>query len=170
MIETPLGTVRFSGSPRFGRVTPALPPDYPAVTATAAVWRLAGPTAPVTCFAYVTDVPADAHGGADSGERLDAMTFEGPAGVMSFGGPDSELLHAYAREGTHLPKRWATMLSSDGHHVDYEPAGIGWRLPDLARGESLTLCVVVAWSAPTDHPSTWYAVDMAADQVLAQLG
>lgn len=169
MIETPLGTVRFSGSPRFGRVVPALPPDFPAVTATAAVWQRTGPTAPLTFFAYVTDVPADAHGGADSGERLDAMTFESPAGLMSFGGPDSELLHAYAREGTHLPKRWETVLSNESH-VDYEPAGLVWRLPDLARGESLTLCVVVAWSEPASAPGTWFAVDMPADQVLQQLG
>lgn len=164
MIETPLGTVRFSGTPRLASITA---PDQ--VTAVAAVWQLTGPTDGLTLAATLTGLPADAHGGPASGESLDAVTFENTGAALSIGGPDVEQLRYEA--GRNLPARWAELLADDC--VTYRSAGIGWRLPALLAGEPLAMAAVVAWrvgTRPEDDVSTWLAVDVSTSQVLSQLG
>jgi hypothetical protein len=172
MIGTPLGTVRFTGSPRIGPCAPALPEGYPEVTARAAVWRLTGPRPEVTLAARLTDPPPDSGGGADSGQYLEALTFESPTEVMSFGGPDIGGAHGLAERG-HLPPRWTSLLPewegpADRYRVATSDTMITWHLPDLLAGESLALPVIVAWGGPAARPATWFAVSANLEQVLRQ--
>ena len=163
MIETPLGTVVCTGAPVCGRLDSGT---------WGVVWRRTGP-ASEEAFSMRLDA-VGASGGASTGEWLDAMTFEGAGGFVSYGGPDIEFLHALA-DGRHLPARWAALLPSDmaaagRYRVDLDGATITWRLPGLLADESLTLCATVAWSA--DEMTAWSAVDLNVhrfDEIVARV-
>ncbi|SDX29569.1 hypothetical protein SAMN05421504_102941 [Amycolatopsis xylanica] len=180
VIETPLGVVGFScrlggGKAkvdlRIGPIEPDLPAVYPPVTLWAAVWHVVArdPVPEVTLTAALTGIPDDAVGDYDTGERLDAFTFETADVAVTLGGPDFESVHEDAALGEYLPSRWVGEL--DEFPVEMaEPARLIWRLPGLEPGESVRLAVAVAWAEPDEeYLPTYSAVSISTEYALRQL-
>lgn len=124
--------------------------------------------------AELTDLPADAYGGPDTGECLAAVSVENEHFMVSIGGPDVELLAMQAADGRLMPADWADLLSADStadYGVRYsDPAGIAWHLPGLAAGEVARLCIATAWCPrDDDRPAAWFAVDIPLDTAYLQL-
>ncbi|MEU7767780.1 hypothetical protein AB0B25_21980 [Nocardia sp. NPDC049190] len=121
--------------------------------------------------AELTNVPADAYGGPDSGECLAAVSVENEHFMVSIGGPDSELLAMHAADGRLMPASWAHLLRTGEHEIPTaygvrytDPARITWHLPGLATGEVARLCIATAWCPRDgDRPAAWYAVDIPLD-------
>ncbi|WP_433579593.1 hypothetical protein [Nocardia brasiliensis] len=125
--------------------------------------------------AELTDLPADAYGGPDSGECLAAVSVENERFMVSIGGPDTELLAMQAKDGRLFPYRWARLLPKDDSSADYgvryaDPARVAWHLPDLTPAEAARLCIATAWCPrDDDRPAAWFAVDMPLDTAYLHL-
>lgn len=121
--------------------------------------------------AELTDLPADAYGGPDSGECLAAVSVENGDFTVSIGGPDSELIAMQAADGRLMPARWTRLLPTDAdetiteYGVRYtDPARVAWHLPGLTTAEAVRLCIATAWcSRDDDRLAAWYAVDIPLD-------
>ncbi|MFI6867045.1 hypothetical protein [Nocardia sp. NPDC050406] len=137
----------------------------------AAIWQVrATETVPaLTISAEVTDLPADAYGSPDPAECLAAITIENDHFMVSFGGPDTELLAMQAADGRLMPTTWTQHLPTDDTTPDYgvhypTPHRITWQLPALAPQEAARLCIPTAWSPrDDDRPAAWYAIDLPLD-------
>ncbi|MTE15345.1 hypothetical protein [Nocardia aurantiaca] len=150
-----------------------------AVPVWAGIWQVRAHTAvsALTISAELTDLPADARGGPDSGECLAAVSVENEHFMVSIGGPDSELLALQAADGRLMPAGWADLLPIDDYDSSAEfgvryrdPAGIEWRLPGLATAEVARLCIATAWCPrDDDRPAAWFAVDMPLDTAYLHL-
>jgi hypothetical protein len=117
-----------------------IPDHFPPVALWTAIFRFtAGQDAEVT--ASLVASASEVAGGPSSGEHLDAVTLENATAVVSIGGPDDDrLLEESGVEGS----------------VEYaDDRTITWRLSGSAE-----LTIAVAWSEPTEHPATWFAVDL----------
>ena len=140
-IDTPLGPVTLVVRPGADVVIgPAerIPDHFPPVTLRTATFRFAaGQGVELTASLAATAPGVD--GGPDSGEWLDAVTLENESAVVSIGGPDEERLLA------------ETGVEGSVRYVDDRT--ITWRLPSATE-----LTIAVAWSEPTEHPATWFAV------------
>lgn len=145
----------------------------------AAIWQVqaeAGVSGLVVT-AEMTDLPANAYGGVDSGECLAAVSVENEHFMVSIGGPDSELLAMQAADGRLMPYNWAHLLptnENDGdtkYGVQYtDPARIAWHLPGLSTPEVARLCIATAWCPrDDDRPAAWFAVDIPLDTAYLHL-
>lgn len=125
-----------------------LPDGFPPVTLWAARWRVEAhrPLSELRITAGLTVTAPGVEGGPSSGERLDAVTLENQAAVVSIGGPDNERL------GLEDDSEFGTRYLDD--------CTLSWRLPGLVRAEAAELAVAVAWSEPSEDPATWFAVDL----------
>lgn len=121
--------------------------------------------------AELTDVPANAYGGPDSGECLAAVSVENEHFMVSIGGPDYDLLAMHAADGRLMPADWADLLpiGADETTTEYgvrytDPIRIAWHLPGLTTAEVARLCIATAWCPrDDDRPAAWFAVDIPLD-------
>ncbi|MEV6768851.1 hypothetical protein AB0N05_09520 [Nocardia sp. NPDC051030] len=145
----------------------------------AAIWQVAAQSGipGLVLSAELTDLPADADGGPDSGECLAAVTVQNDHFMVSIGGPDSELLAMQAVDARLLPASWAHVLptyedeATSEYGVQYrDPARIAWHLPALATGEAVRMCVATAWCPrDDDRAASWFAVDLPLDTAYLHL-
>ncbi|MFB7716074.1 MULTISPECIES: hypothetical protein [unclassified Nocardia] len=150
-----------------------------AVPIWAAIWQVQAPSGVpgLVVSAELSDLPAGAYGGRDSGECLAAVSVENEHFMVSIGGPDSELLGMQAADGRLMPSDWVDLLPADGddsmseYGVRYEdPARIAWHLPGLGGLEVARLCIATAWCPRDDErPAAWYAVDIPLDTAYLHL-
>ncbi|MVU81765.1 hypothetical protein GPX89_31580 [Nocardia sp. ET3-3] len=149
-----------------------------AVPMWATVWQVSAQSAVpgLVLAADMSDLPAGARGGPDTGECLAAVSVENEHFMVSVGGADTELLAMQAADGRLLPADWADVLPTDGNDLgEYgvryqDPAGIAWHLPGLATGEVARLCVATAWCPrDDDRPAAWFAVDIPLDTAYLHL-
>lgn len=134
----------------------------------AGIWQVQarGKVPGLVVAAELTDLPADAYGGQDSGECLAAVSIENKDFMVSVGGPDAELLAMQAADGRLMPTSWARPLrAATEYGVRYtDPARIAWHLPGLATTEVARLCIATAWCPrDDDRPAAWFAVDIPLD-------
>ncbi|WP_405162695.1 hypothetical protein OG203_41565 [Nocardia sp. NBC_01499] len=135
----------------------------------AAIWQVqARAKVPgLVVSAELTDLPADAYGGQDSGECLAAVSVETERFMVSIGGPDAELLAMQAADGRLMPTSWARPLrnGTSEYGVRYtDPARVAWHLPGLTNAEVARLCIATAWCPHDDErPAAWFAVDIPLD-------
>ncbi|MEC3951986.1 hypothetical protein VMT65_02965 [Nocardia sp. CDC153] len=139
----------------------------------AAVWQVTAQSAipGLVVTAEMTDLPANARGGVDSGECLAAVTVETERLMVSVGGADTELLAMQAADGRLLPADWADLLPTDDYDTSteygvryHDPAGIAWHLPGLTTHQAARLCIATAWCPrDDDRPAAWFAVDIPLD-------
>ncbi|MEU8895882.1 hypothetical protein [Nocardia sp. NPDC048505] len=140
----------------------------------AAIWqvRAEAAVAGVVIAAELSDLPADAYGGPDSGECLAAVTVENEHFMVAIGGPDAELLTLQAADGRLMPADWVDLLPDSAEYGERytDPAGIAWHLPGLAPREVARLCVATAWCPrDDDRPAAWFAVDIPLDTAYLHL-
>jgi hypothetical protein len=140
----------------------------------AGMWRLKAsrrvPTSHFNCEWSI--IPGYLEGSPESGECLDAQTWQNERMRITIGTQDSDCLYSRAKAGDHLPIRWATdpILSSEKLRyqlIDYTERGLTVHTPDLLPGELCQVHFVIAWSI--DDPkevATWYAADRPAEEIL----
>lgn len=131
--------------------------------------------------------------GPESGEGLDAQTWEAGPVRVTVGTMDADWLSGHANRGL-LPIRWAELLGwgyggigadPDTGKIDpvvYLENGFRLVLPMLEAGEQCQVQFVVAWSgkpsgdgdadadADRNAVSTWFAVDRRPEEILAGVG
>lgn len=151
--------------------SPHLPEGRVVLGCQAILWRLRALTHVTrpTFACQWGDLPADADGGPDSGEGLDALTWQLNSARLSLGTEDGEYLRARATKGSLMPARLATELNASTVH--YLADGLSVPLPSLQPSELVQLHFIVAWTSPggPDLADTWFAVDQPASTVLTQL-
>ena len=137
----------------------------------AAIWRFQALRDDISLKSQCTwtSVPRNADGGPDSGQNLDALTWDIGSTRVSLGTEDDECLKEYAREGK-LPARWESLISSET--VRYRTDGLQVALPDLVFGEECETIFLVAWNIPPDDDdaSTWASVKTGATVILERAG
>jgi len=153
-IDTPLGPVTFTARSEVdhevvvGPAEPVLPDHYPPVTLWTTTWRFPSGR-PVNGFEVVaglTTTEAGVEGSPEAGYRLDAVTFENAATVVSIGGPNEEqLLEEFG-------------IESEVHYLD--DLTLRWRLSAFEPSSDVQLALAVAWGEPSELPATWWAVDL----------
>ncbi|RZS45217.1 hypothetical protein EV193_1011104 [Herbihabitans rhizosphaerae] len=161
---------------RVAEVDPALGDHLEPIAACwGAVWRITASarTPELRLSATLTALPDGVRGGADTGERLAAVTYENADTRLSIGTHDEEAIRA--RCGTDLPASWADAFpehepwnSEFGVDCGRTTPGLTWRLPPLAAGESCVIHAAVAWGPARDDAATWIAVDTDPTRLLGQ--
>jgi hypothetical protein len=97
------------------------------------------------------------HGGADSGEGLDAQTYEDGKAVVTIGTEDSQYIVNRAEKND-----WMSygLKPSDPHNfAHYAADGLTILLRDLESNDCCQFQFVVAWSNASDDIGPWLAVD-----------
>lgn len=105
-------------------------------------------------------------GGIESGQYLDAITWEDCENILTLATRDSEHLAECAYSGKIVPKRFTEKVSDDGtlSWVNYLENGLSINVPDLEENEILMLNFSLSWldkSKAYNEISTWYATDIA---------
>ncbi len=125
-------------------------------------------------------------GSPDSGEWLDAQTWDDDIIQVTVGTQDALALASRAKHGDLLPPSWAEILGWSALEANgilridpviYTPRGFRLSLPQLGRRELCQVHFVAAWSPAPSTPeearndslyvSPWYAVDQTSASVLA---
>jgi hypothetical protein len=132
------------------------------------VWcRRTGPLPVLRCWVSADFGALDA--GAESGENLDAQTWENDRYRVTIGTEDSEALAA--RAGRTLPADWQAPLQrffvgpireGFAYPVRYDADGLALVLPEAPTRELCEFHHAVAWQqvGVGDEVSTWFAVDL----------
>ncbi|MDI5978540.1 hypothetical protein [Amycolatopsis magusensis] len=185
-VPTPLGAVRFSGVLGSWHIAPRpatafrLPSGgtlsrwtHRAVTLDLLTGPLPTPGSPWGAVWYVVahrglevvDLTLDLPGATGS---LDSSTLTvTEAGTqVTLAGPAPDALAAYAREGTHLPARWAT---APGTVTQTAAGALTWRLPALLPGEHARIGTAVAWNSASAEDAAWFAAAVPLETSLAAL-
>ena len=156
-------------------VRPRLPAGMQLDGCEAAVWRYRarsdGLALTLRCGWDI--LPEGADGGPESGQALDAQTWDVGSQSVTIGTEDSEWLAQRAARGLWMPQRLESELeTADPYPVTYLSDGLQITLPDLAQGEIGQVHFVVAWAKRLHEKdaSTWFAVDMPPERILEQAG
>lgn len=140
---------------------------------TVGVWRLrsekrcAAPN--LTC--RLSSVPEPIDGGPDSGQYLDATTWDSADARWSIGTQDADALYERSIADDRLPAEWAktfrrfvepTSPAKAEYPVTYLRGGLQIRLPDLPAHTTVEVHQAAAWreTLSPDDVSTWWAVDL----------
>lgn len=170
-LDTPLGQIHFSARAepcsvggceielRVVEPEPHLPPGM-SVRRVRVVLLLASSPTGFETLEYRCGFVTDIEGGPESGEYLDAQSFEGERDVVVVGTEDGEALQA------RMP--W---LQCQGHPlalVQYQKAGFMVPLTKIPPGVKIGLHYVVAENSNPEPVacSAWFAVDMPHAQIL----
>lgn len=120
-------------------------------------------------------------GGPNSGEGLDAQTWETDRAKVTIGTTDAEWLAGHAKRGV-LPPRWADLLdfnyggivpdidTGKFDPVVYLENGFRIVLSPLESGEMCQVQFLVAWSSDVDNVFTWFVVDQSPEEILPGIG
>lgn len=87
---------------------------------------------------------------------------------------DGSVILERAQAGNGMPKRWGSAaalrcVDAEGSDlVRYSPDSLFVPLPSLAGSERAQIHFAIAWAPDVEHDaSTWYAVDIQHDAILA---
>lgn len=154
-----------------GPYRPVLPPHMDVQGSVAAVWRVQArqPLLNPALQCRWPAPPANADGGPDSGEGLDAQTWSISDAALSMGTEDGEFLARRAHQENLVPARLGPELHVGT--VRYIDQGLQVPFSSLEPSELVQVHFVVAW-ADYDDPyrvDTWYAVDQSPAEILRQL-
>jgi hypothetical protein len=128
------------------------------------VRALADGVAPRILFMLDESLGLGGHPG--TGEWLESIEFERGGTMLSLGARDPEWMLTYGLDRSLVPGRFGLAASyddADGYRVRYTRHGMIVSFGALARGETLTCPLALAYvsglSEPNDDVSTWFAVD-----------
>jgi hypothetical protein len=129
----------------------------------------------------LNDAAAGTTGSVQSGEFLDALTFENETQQLSLGTEDNEVMQIRARENDWMPARLEKALKlwepGTPAFTNYTETGFESFIPELLENERIYLHFLAAGNSrkkSTDYPdeddgSTWYAVDQPKKNLLKWL-
>ena len=153
-----------------GSVRPELPARMSVLGCVAAIWRVQAikPTPDCRFVCHWPSPPAGSKGSPESGEGLDAVTWEVGRYNLSLGTEDGEFLAARAENRDFVPPRLASELSIGS--VEYGEAGLMVPFSGLEPKETIQVQFVVAWAVyDWECPASWFAVDQRPAVLLRQL-
>ena len=170
--QTPLGTVRgyiFNGGSletlaELEVCHPELPPTMEIAECRIFKWHIKA-TEDCASFKIVCELDATSKidGGPNSGEWLDAQTWESESHVLSIGTDDGDYLNFRAGKNL-IPKRFMTTHPDGLLWTNYTDNGIEIEIPILLKGETIEARFSASWKqkgADKDDCATWYAIDLA---------
>ena len=105
----------------------------------------------------------EVEGSPDSGQWLEAQTWESENYVLSVGTDDCEFLNFRADQNI-IPKRFFTNHINGLGWIECTDTGLKIKVPDLLKGETIELRFSIAWKgreSDNDIISTWNAVEIA---------
>lgn len=149
-------------------ITPHLPNDMEVDSCHIGVWRIhASKDLAYNCvFLCNWEKGYDwTNYGPNSGEHLDAQTWDDGEKYVTIGTEDGIMLSARAFKGDRMPSRFENEIADD--FVQYEPHGLSIPIPQLEAGEECQIHFVV--SCGTSELATWYAVDFQFDEIANEL-
>lgn len=147
---------------------------YPVAECRAFLWRvrLTQPVASLQfAFRLYPNQPIDS--GPDSGEHLDAQTWEIENIRVTIGTQDDEVLSYRASVGDMLPRRYDVPVTwpPNVFFVAYLPDGFNVTFTDAEAEDEFQIHFAVAWSFDDEHAvATWFAVDTNAQSILEGAG
>ncbi|WP_448612863.1 hypothetical protein [Modestobacter sp. URMC 112] len=120
----------------------------------------------------VASLDGGASGEPAFGQYLACYTFETSQWVLSVGGPDDDLFELQVEEGV-LPSDWRGLIRDAADpptgygFFSRRPDELGWSLPPVPPGATVTTHAAVAWTPQGDESdvATWYAVPTSAEQL-----
>jgi hypothetical protein len=113
---------------------------------------------------------ASIDGGSNSGEHLDAQTWDDGTTELSLGTADGQALLYRAKADEWFPKRYAAQAMDWDilPVVDYVPYGLRVHIKDVAPGDRFQIHFAVAWALfDPESVGTWLAVDLTDQQIIA---
>ncbi|WP_142289538.1 hypothetical protein [Gottfriedia luciferensis] len=144
----------------------------------AGVWRIKPLINNLKCIFETKLIPKNTKGlvsGPNSGEGLDAITFEYEENQMTLGTEDGLTLINRSKKNDLM----ANQFSSFNHEspdaiIEYIEGytGLSVQLDELDKNEISQIHFVVAWNKNIDENdgSTWFTVDMSGDEILFKEG
>ncbi|MDW2879738.1 MULTISPECIES: hypothetical protein [Bacillaceae] len=141
--------------------------------AAAAVWRLRACHNLRDCIFQAEMEPIGSAGWPDSGERLEAMTWEYGEWKLTLGTEDGAALVQRSRIKDMMPDSfYAEDEISQIQIVRYLPNAIAVPIPEIRKGELCQVHFVAAWSRPKEDgdASAWFAVDRTGGEILEGSG
>ena len=142
---------------------PKLPPDMSVDGCIAAIWRMRctkdGLIPKFTC-SWI-DPPHNLVGFPETGEGIDAQSWEHDSCKLVIGTYDGERLVDYATQGEKLPQRLRPLLSDNScYPIEYLPNGMRISYPPLQSNEFVQAHFVISWTTKSSQSSSaWFAVD-----------
>lgn len=147
---------------------------YPVAECRAFLWRvrLIQPVASLhfSCRLHANQL---LESGPDSGQFLDAQTWETENIRVTIGTHDDVILSSLAGKGDMLPPRYETPRPWPWEYlfVAYLPDGFNVTFTDAEASDEFQIHFAVAWSFDDKEAvATWYAVDTDAERILAGVG
>lgn len=170
-LDTALGQIRFSADAeptssgaydlefRVVEYQPVLPSGM-SVRRVRAVLLKASSAKGLEYLDYRCEFDTDIEGGPESGERLDAQSWEGEHDIVVIGTEDGEMLSARMR--------WIEVSDDPLALVQYQKDGLNVPLKGIPAEVTVTLHYVVAENSKPEpvECSAWFAVDVPHDQLL----
>jgi hypothetical protein len=141
--------------------------------AAAAVWRLRANNDLMGCVFQAEMSPQGDIGWPNSGERLEAMTWENGEWKLTLGTEDGTVLVHRARVQDMMPDRFrAEDEISQLQIVRYLPNGIAVPIPELRKGELCQVHFTAAWKRSREEgdEAAWFAAGADCPSILSSCG
>jgi hypothetical protein len=141
--------------------------------AAAAVWRLRASNDLTDCVFNAEMNPQGKDGWPESGEGLEAMTWENSGCKLTLGTEDGTVLVHRARMQDMMPDRFqAEDEISQYQIVRCVPNGIAVPIPELRKGEICQVHFAAAWNRPREEgdAAAWFAVETDGRSILSSCG
>jgi hypothetical protein len=151
-----------------------IPPHLKLDKVYGAVWRVKSLINHLKCEYYSVlnpDNPLGIDGGTDSGEHLEALTWDYKEHRLTLGTQDGVKLVHRAEMNDLMPNRFkATDEISQHSIVQILENGFNVPVPELMKNELCQVHFVIAWNKceREDDVSTWFAVDLEGKSILSK--
>lgn len=170
-LDTPLGEIRFSADAestsngvydlelRVVEFQPVLPPGMSVRRVRAVLLKVSSDIG-LEYLDFLCQFATAIEGGPESGEHLDAQSWEGEHDIVVIGTEDGEMLSA------RMP--WIEVSDDPLALVQYQKDSMRVPLKGIPAGVTVTLHYVIAENSKPEpvECSAWYAVDVPHDQLL----
>jgi hypothetical protein len=141
--------------------------------AAAAVWRLRARHDLRDCVFQAEMGPKGSDGWPNSGERLEAMTWEYGKWILTMGTEDGTVLVHRARIQDMMPDHFNAEDEISQHQiVQYLPNGIAVPIPEIRKGELCQVHFMAAWNRPGEKgdAAAWFAAGTDSRSILSSCG
>lgn len=130
------------------------------------IWRIKA-LKEVSCR-FSCSLATNLEGSVETGERLNAQSFEDDNVILTIGTEDEECFAYRARSDCWFPRRLKSEIEPD--QVKYLLHGMNITLPNLIDGEVLQVYFNCAWTSKNNREnSTWFAVDKDPLELLKEV-
>jgi hypothetical protein len=139
-----------------------------------AVWRVKSLIDNLDCEFHAVLHPKETfkiEGGVNSGEGLEAFTWDNKLFNLSLGTQDGATLVHRSKINDRMPNCFDAEDEMSQHNiVQYLNNGINVPIPKIMKEELCQVHFAIAWAKYNDDYSTWFAVDLNSKSILLNEG